>query len=80
MNNSKNQDSICSNENLENQTGFEGTEKRIEIELSESSIEGVDLRNSVPQSTWSEMLEIAKCQILNKTSNEYFDSYVFNSL
>jgi hypothetical protein len=80
MNKEKNQDSISLLEEnkqtiKENKPGFEGTEKRIELEIK-STNDGKNLRNSITIEDWSKMLEYAKCLILNTKSNENFDSYV----
>jgi len=77
MNLLKNQtDSIENNNKTECFTGFEGTEKRIEMEVSSQN--NISLRNSVSTDTWAKMLEFAKCLIISKTSNENFDSYILS--
>lgn len=58
-------------------TGFEGPEKRLEIDFkyNPSSINGLRV---IPQSTWQEMLDYARCTIISHTQNEYFDAYVLS--
>lgn len=58
-------------------TGFEGPEKRIEIDFKHSTDSFNGLRD-IPQSTWQEMLDFAKCTIISAASNEHFDSFVLS--
>jgi hypothetical protein len=58
--------------------GFEGAEKKIEVEFKQAgafSDEGLRL---IPQEKWQEILDVIKCQVVSKTSNEHFDSYVLS--
>jgi len=72
---SKNQDDETNNK-IEIEKQFEGTEKRLEIEVNCSN--EVNLRKSISTDKWSKMLEFAKCLILSKTSNNVFDSYILS--
>jgi len=57
-------------------TGFEGPEKRLEIDFKHNgSAHGL---RDITQSTWQEMLDHAKCTIISHTQNEYFDAYVLS--
>jgi len=67
-------------------TGFEGPEKRLEIDFkrklyptNEDINAGVlsGLRG-IPQETWQDMLDYAKCTIISHTQNEYFDAFVLS--
>jgi S-adenosylmethionine decarboxylase len=60
-------------------TGFEGPEKRLEIDFkrSPSSLNLNGLRD-IPQATWQEMLDFAKCTIISHTQNEYFDAFILS--
>lgn len=58
-------------------TGFEGPEKRLEIDFKHST-DSVNGLRDVPQSTWQEMLDYAKCTIISSAQNEYFDSFVLS--
>lgn len=57
--------------------GFEGAEKKIEIDFCRDPSNPEGLR-TIPQSMWEEILEIIKCQIISSTKNEHFDSYVLS--
>jgi len=61
--------------------GFEGFEKRLEIEFFESSFfaesEGRGLR-ALTRPQLDEMLKVAECTIVSELSNEHFDSYVLS--
>lgn len=58
--------------------GFEGAEKKIEVEFkSEGSKSERGLRD-IPQEHWQHILDVIKCQIVSKTSNDHFDSYVLS--
>lgn len=59
-------------------TGFEGPEKRLEVDFklgTESSVNGL---RDIPQSTWQEMLDFANCTIISHSQNEYFDAFVLS--
>jgi len=58
-------------------SGFEGPEKRLEIDFKHNpgSLNGL---RDIPQATWQEMLDYAKCTIISRCSNEYFDSFVLS--
>jgi len=58
-------------------TGFEGPEKRLEIDFKHNPATFNGLRD-IPQSTWQEMLDFAKCTIISHTQNEYFDAFVLS--
>lgn len=58
-------------------TGFEGPEKRLEIDFKHNTGSVNGLRD-IPQSTWQEMLDYAKCTIISHSQNEYFDAYVLS--
>lgn len=60
--------------------GFEGPEKKLEIDFKVArGCEMIpDGLRSVTQDEWSDILTLAKCTILSKTSNNHFDSYVLS--
>eukprot|EP01114_Cavostelium_apophysatum_P020706 TRINITY_DN7017_c0_g1_i1.p1 TRINITY_DN7017_c0_g1~~TRINITY_DN7017_c0_g1_i1.p1 ORF type:complete len:356 (+),score=89.89 TRINITY_DN7017_c0_g1_i1:391-1458(+) len=58
-------------------TGFEGPEKRLEIDFKPSPDSLNGLRD-VPQDTWQEMLDYAKCTIISHMQNEYCDAFVLS--
>lgn len=58
-------------------TGFEGPEKRLEIDFKHNPNAINGLRD-IPQATWQEMLDYAKCTIISHTQNEYFDAFVLS--
>lgn len=71
-----------SNHISEIQLGFEGPEKKLEIDFTfisnpQTKEQKQGLRN-VPQDVWSEMLKHAHCEIVGTTSNEFFDSFVLS--
>ncbi|GBG29355.1 S-adenosylmethionine decarboxylase proenzyme [Hondaea fermentalgiana] len=55
--------------------GFEGPEKILEIDFNPSM--GKSLRE-VNRETWDAILDLARCQILSKMSNEFLDAYVLS--
>jgi S-adenosylmethionine decarboxylase len=57
--------------------GFEGAEKRLEIDFkfNPNCLNG--LRN-INEEEWQEVLNYVKCTIISSTQNEYFDSYVLS--
>lgn len=57
--------------------GFEGAEKKIEIDFCRDPSNPDGLR-SVPQHLWEEVLDVIKCQIISSTKNKWFDSYVLS--
>ncbi len=68
------------NENKVETLGFEGPEKVLEIDF-------VDFEGRVPvaggmrtlsREVWDKVLDLARCQILSKMSNDYFDAYVLS--
>jgi S-adenosylmethionine decarboxylase len=77
----------------ETNNGFEGVEKKLEIifdpknantTLSDTTfgeaagnVPKVGLRR-ISASTWSELLAVARCSILDSDSNDYFDSYILS--
>jgi len=58
-------------------TGFEGPEKRLEIDFKANPESLLGLR-SITAPQWQEMLNYAKCTIISHASNEYFDAYVLS--
>lgn len=56
--------------------GFEGPEKRLEIDFKRES-DSPGLR-AISKETWQEMLDLAKCTIISSKSNQHFDSYVLS--
>lgn len=59
--------------------GFEGFEKRLEVEFSPASAacSPRGLRN-MPRAKIDELLTLAECTIVSQLSNELFDSYVLS--
>lgn len=57
--------------------GFEGMEKRIEVEFTCATFENSNLR-SIPQASLQEMLDLAECTIVSHRTNGYFDAYVLS--
>jgi len=58
-------------------TGFEGPEKRLEIDFKANPTTLNGLRD-ISKDKWQEMLDFAKCTIISHTSNEYFDAFVLS--
>jgi len=58
-------------------SGFEGPEKRLEIDFKHNSDSLNGLR-ALSAEQWQEMLNFAKCTIISHAQNEYFDSYVLS--
>jgi len=58
-------------------TGFEGPEKRLEIDFKYTANSLNGLRDT-QRSTWQDMLDYAKCTIISEARNEYFDAYVLS--
>lgn len=58
-------------------SGFEGAEKKIEIDFTSDGNDPNGLR-AIAREHWERILEVIKCQIVNTTSNDYFDSYVLS--
>jgi len=58
--------------------GFEGPEKRLEIDFRPSAVSTPDGFRSFSQESWQELLNYAKCTIINTTSNEFFTSFVLS--
>jgi len=58
-------------------TGFEGPEKRLEIDFkfNPANLDGL---RQFSEGKWQEMLNYAKCTIISRTKNEFFDSYVLS--
>lgn len=59
-------------------TGFEGPEKKLEIDFTFTEYSNKLGFLKVTKNEWSEMLKYAKCEIVGHTSNEYFNSYVLS--
>jgi len=65
-------------------SGFEGPEKKLEIEFeiitqhSKSTKSTTPSLRNIKKEVWDKVLTLAKCEIISKTSNKYFDSYVLS--
>lgn len=57
--------------------GFEGPEKRLEIDFVVNAEKPTGLR-AFDRDQWQELLNLAKCTIISQTSNDHFDSYVLS--
>lgn len=57
--------------------GFEGPEKRLEIDFKPNPNRPRGLR-CLDREQITELLDLARCTIVSSTSNEYFDSYVLS--
>lgn len=57
--------------------GFEGPEKRLEIDFKPNPDKPLGLR-AITKEQWQEMLDFAKCTIISSKSNEFFDSFVLS--
>jgi len=57
--------------------GFEGPEKRLEIDFKPNSNRPAGLR-CFNREQIQELLDLARCSIVSSKSNEYFDSYVLS--
>jgi len=58
-------------------TGFEGPEKRLELDFRPNPERPEGLRG-IDKELWQEMLNLAKCTIISHTKNEYFDAFVLS--
>lgn len=58
-------------------TGFEGPEKRLEIDFKPNPSKPLGLRQ-INKDQWQEMLNFSSCTIISQTSNERCDSYVLS--
>jgi S-adenosylmethionine decarboxylase len=58
-------------------TGFEGPEKRLEVDFKRNPERPEGLR-AIDKEQWQEMLNLVKCTIISHTKNDYFDSYVLS--
>jgi len=58
-------------------TGFEGPEKRLEVDFKKN-LDRPDGLRAINKDQWQEMLNFSSCTIISQTSNEYFDSYVLS--
>jgi hypothetical protein len=58
-------------------TGFEGPEKRLEVDFKRN-LDRPDGLRAFNKDQWQEMLNFSACTIISQTSNEYFDSYVLS--
>lgn len=58
-------------------TGFEGPEKRLEVDFkwNPNSLNGL---REISKEKWQELLNYAKCTIISHTPNDYFDAYVLS--
>lgn len=61
-------------------SGFEGPEKRLEIDFYplSSSLEADQGLRRISKQRWQELCTLAKCSILVHTPNEFFDSFVLS--
>jgi len=57
--------------------GFEGPEKRLEIDFKRNNDNPLGLR-AFSKDQWQEMLNDAKCTIISTKHNEHFDSFVLS--
>mmetsp|Transcript_20353 Transcript_20353/g.33561 ORF Transcript_20353/g.33561 Transcript_20353/m.33561 type:complete len:362 (-) Transcript_20353:1021-2106(-) len=57
--------------------GFEGPEKSLEVDFNPKSGCPGGMR-AISREVWDDILHLARCQILTKTSNEHFDAYVLS--
>lgn len=62
---------------LEGLGGFEGPEKRLEVDFKKNPDRPLGLR-ALSREQWQELLNFAKCTIISQTSNEHFDAYVLS--
>jgi len=58
-------------------TGFEGPEKRLEVDFKRNLDNPSGLR-AISKDQWQEMLNFSACTIISQTSNDHFDSYVLS--
>lgn len=60
--------------------GFEGPEKRLEIDFKMNTKRPLGLRelSSDDNKLWQDLLDYAKCTIIGTTKNEHFDAYVLS--
>lgn len=62
--------------------GFEGPEKKLEIEFevikSFKKQKAKQNLRKIDKTVWDKVLILAKCEIISKTSNKYFDAYVLS--
>eukprot|EP01116_Phalansterium_solitarium_P005953 TRINITY_DN18279_c0_g1_i1.p1 TRINITY_DN18279_c0_g1~~TRINITY_DN18279_c0_g1_i1.p1 ORF type:complete len:400 (+),score=129.61 TRINITY_DN18279_c0_g1_i1:224-1423(+) len=57
--------------------GFEGPEKRLQVDFFANPLRPYGLREFKAEQ-WQELLNLAKCTIISQTSNAFFDSYVLS--
>jgi len=69
--------SLSNFDDIDQVAGFEGPEKRLEIDFRVSPLKPRGLR-SFGREEWQEVLNLAKCTIISVTSNDCFDSYVLS--
>jgi len=58
-------------------TGFEGPEKRLEIDFKPNPSKPRGLR-MFSREQWQEMLNFSSCTIISQMSNEFCDAYVLS--
>lgn len=62
-------------------SGFEGPEKKLEIEfevIKNTKVKSSPTLRTIEKTVWDKVLLLAKCEIISKTSNKHFDSYVLS--
>jgi len=57
--------------------GFEGPEKRLEVDFKHNADSLMGLR-AITEQQWQQMLNYAKCTIISYSQNEYFDAFVLS--
>lgn len=57
--------------------GFEGVEKKLEIQFRKTLSTPEGLR-AIPRERWDEILTLVNCKILSHAKNDYFDCYVLS--
>jgi len=64
--------------NQEDKPSFEGPEKRLEVNYYENLENSPEGLRKISQETWQDLLDLAKCMIISKSSTDYVDSYVLS--
>lgn len=71
---------MLNNQNSTPLDGFEGPEKKLEVDFvlsKNSNLRESSLRN-VSKETWQQLLDFVNCKILSVSKNEYFDAFVLS--